>query len=247
MIRCTLAILLGIAVPQSLGSQAFSGQASSPSVSVVLPVNLDSEAVQISYFMVGPFGGYGGYTKQDPSVRSYEIAASVEGRAATQIKIIVYASGCEIRTFVLAVQQDSKLKEEFQCQAVPAVRLSGQVVPSELVRDRNTELVITYMAFWAHEFFGITDGPVTEFRLAILSPDEHGMFQVDLPDFSADDPTISSRENATFHLMLRDVKTWNHIASNLEPDLIDFRSMDHGLIIRPSYPSHLNFSPAPHQ
>ncbi len=245
MIRCTLAILLTVAALHSLGTQASSGLASSPSVSVLLPMNLNSETVQIAYFMVGPFGGYGGQAKQLPGLRSYEISASVDGKAATQIKVIVYASGCEIRTFIFDIQQ-STLEEDFKCQPIPRVTLSGQIVPNELVRDRNTELVVNYMAFWAHEFFGITDGIVTEFRLATVSPDENGMFQVNLPDLSADGPT-SSRENATLHLVLRDAKTWNHIASSLEPDLLDFRSIDHGLIIRPSYPSHLNFSPAPHQ
>jgi len=246
MLRLTLAILLGIPALQSLGTQDSARPATSSSVSVSLPMNLDSEAVQIAYFMTGPFGGYGGYTTPVPGLHSYEIAASVDGKAATQIRIIAYAPGCEIQTFIFPVDEDSTLKGEFNCQPVPSVTLSGRIVPNELVRDRNTELVITYMAFWAYQFFGIVDGPVTKFRLATVSPDENGMFQVDLPDFTVGRPTSSSRENGSLYLMLRDAKTWNQIGSDLEPEELDFRSKHQGLIIRSFYSSGLNFHPALH-
>ena len=44
-----------------------------PSVSISLPADVLSETVQISYFLVGPFGGYGGYVAQRTGVHSYEI------------------------------------------------------------------------------------------------------------------------------------------------------------------------------
>src|SRR5216684_3815203 len=71
--------------------------------------------------------------------------------------VIGYARFCKTGhfffSFSLPVDEDSTLKGEFNCQPVPSVTLSGRIVPNELVRDRNTELVITYMAFWAHQFF----------------------------------------------------------------------------------------------
>ena len=72
-----------------------------PSVSISLPPDVLSETVQISYFLVGPFGGYGGYVAQRTGVDSYEIPTMVEGKAATEIRMIVYASACEIQQFVL--------------------------------------------------------------------------------------------------------------------------------------------------
>ena len=240
MIRCAFAILLGMAtLPPAV--QELSKAVVSPSVSISLPPGIPSETVQISYFLVGPFGGYGGYTEQRAGLHSYEISASAEGKAATEIRMIVYASGCEIQTFVLALAQDSTIQQKFVCQRVAMVKLSGQIVPPEFVRDTKTELVITYMAFWAHEFFGIADGIVTEFRLATASPDPDGMFQVDLPLFSADATPSSSQLRASLRLMLRESKTWNHIASNLEPEITEFRSEDRGLRIRSYYPSGLQF------
>ena len=184
-----------------------------PSVSISLPSDVLSETVQISYFLVGPFGGHGSYVAQRTGVHSYEIPTIVEGKAATEIRMIVYASGCEIQRFVLPLAEDSRVNQEFQCQRAETVRLSGKIVPTALVSDNNAELVVTYMAYWAHGFYGIADGFVTSFHLATVSPDANGMFEVDLPYFSADAEASSPQQRASFWLMLRDSKTWNHIPS----------------------------------
>jgi hypothetical protein len=241
MIRCVLSILLVTSAFLSPAAQTPSKLGDFPPVSVLLPANIPSETVQISYFLIGPFGGYGGYTKPRPGLQSYEISALVEGRAASEIRMIVYASGCEIETFVLPLAGDFRLTEEFECQRAATVQLSGQIVPTELVRENNAELVVDYMAYWAHGFFGIADGTVTEFRLASVSPDANGMFQVELPYFSADAADSSSQRRASFWLMLRDSKTWNHIASNLEPEVPDLRLKEPGFQIRSHYPDGLRF------
>lgn len=125
-----------------------------PSVVVLLPSSVPSETVQISYFLLGPFGGYGDYTDKRAAVSSYQMPAAVEGKAATEIRMIVYAPGCEIQTFVIPLTEDSRASQEFPCQPVQTVKLSGRIVPDELVRDNNAELVATYMAYWAHGFYG---------------------------------------------------------------------------------------------
>jgi hypothetical protein len=179
---------------------------------------------------------------QRTGVRSYEIPALVEGKAATEIRIIVYASGCEIQTFVISLAEDSRVEQEFPCQRVATVELSGQIVPNDLVRDNNAELVVTYMAYWAHGFYGIADGFVTEFRLVTVSPDSAGMFQIELPYFAADAAALPSQRRASFQLMLRDSKTWNHIEYNLEPDVAELRLVERSLQIRSKYPEGLKFT-----
>jgi hypothetical protein len=216
-----------------------------PSVSISLPPNTPSETVQVSYFLRGPFGGYGGYAAQHAGLHSYEIPASVEGKAATEIRMIVYASGCEIQTFVIPLAENSRVKQEFPCQRSAMVKLSGRIVPNELARDNNAELVVTYMAYWAHEFYGIVDGAVTVFSVATVSPDANGMFQADLPYFSADAAADSSERRAGFWLMLLDSKTWNHVASDLEPEVSELRLEGHGLRIRSHYPEGLLFTRGP--
>lgn len=216
-----------------------------PFVSILLPPSIPAETVQISYFLRGPFGGYGGYAAQRAGGHAYEIPASVEGKAATEIRMIVYASGCEIQTFDISLAEDSRVKEEFRCQRVATVKLSGQIVPNELVRDNNAELVVMYMAYWAHRFYGIADGMVTEFRLATVSPDANGMFEVDLPYFSADAAAPCSEGRAGFWLMLLDSRTLNHIASDLEPEVPELRLEGHGLRIRSHYPDGLKITRGP--
>jgi hypothetical protein len=237
-----LAILVGMAglLPQS--AQTPKTASFLPSVSISLPPDILSETVQISYFLVGPFGGYGDHAAQRTGVHSYQIPTMVDGKAATEIRMIVYASGCEIQQFVLPLAEHSSVSQEFPCQRVKTVELSGKIVPSALVRDNNAELVVTYMAYWAHGFYGISDGFDTEFHLATVSPDADGMFQVDLPYFSADVEASSSQQRASFWLMLRDSKTWNHIASNLEPEKQELRRKEHGLRIRSHYPDELIFT-----
>jgi hypothetical protein len=78
-----------------------------PIVSISLPPDILSETVQISYFLVGPFGGHSGYTGQRTRVHSYEIPTMVNGKAATEIRMIVYASGCEIQQFVIPLAEHS--------------------------------------------------------------------------------------------------------------------------------------------
>lgn len=240
MLRSSIVILAGLAAFPPRAAQA-----PAPSVVLSLPGYLPSETVQLSYHLVGPFGGQGGSLGQKAGVHSYEIPGSVEGQAATEIKVIVYAPGCELQAFAIAVVRGSRVRREFPCQRVRTVQLVGQIVPNELVRDDRAELVITYMAYWAHEFYGIADGMVTEFRLATLRPDANGVFQVDLPYFSADAEGSSPRRSAGFRLLLRDAKTWNLIAANLEPQLPELRVETRNLPIRSHYPAGLRFANDP--
>ncbi len=128
MVRCIFAIFLGMAASLSLEAQTHSKAEDLPSVSILLPANIPSETVQISYFLIGPFGGYGSRTEQRVGLHSYEISALVEGKAATEIRMIVYVSGCEIKTFISPLRGDSRVEQElatYQGLAYPAMNPSG--------------------------------------------------------------------------------------------------------------------------
>jgi len=213
-----------------------------PSVSVSLPPSVPSETVQISYFLIGPFGGDGSYASQRSDVHSYEIPTVVDGKAATEVRMIIYASGCEIQTFVLPLTEGLAAKQDFPCHRVPTVKLSGRITPSELVAGRNVEVIVTYMAFWAYKFYGIADGMVTHFRVATVSPDLNGMFRVDVPYFAADAAASSKELRASFRLTLLDSQTENPVVWNLEPEMPELRAEDHSLQIRSRYPEDLEFT-----
>jgi hypothetical protein len=58
MVRSIFASLLSMAALLPPEAQAPSRAEGLPSVSISLPANIPSETVQISYFLVGPFGGH---------------------------------------------------------------------------------------------------------------------------------------------------------------------------------------------
>src|SRR5579862_449284 len=213
-----------------------------PSISISLPSEIQSDTVQISYFLRGSFGGFGSYVKPTSGVHSYEIPTVVDGQAATEIRIIVYATGCEIQQFVHALDGDSHAIEEFVCQRPKMVELSGRLVATELVRNHDSELVVTYMAYWAHEFFGIDDGTVISYQLAAVSTNAEGMFEVELPCFKEDIDNPLSHRRAHFRLVLRDSKTGNPIAGNLLPDNQELRDELQGVRILSKYPDGMLFA-----
>ena len=158
MVRRILVTLVGVVALLAGTTQIPARAEDSPSVSISLPSSVPSKTVQISYFLVGPFGGEGGYTTDRTGVHSYEISTMVDFQAATEIRMIVYAPGCEIQQFVIPLTEHSRVSQEFPCQPVETVKLSGHILPDALVRDTNAELVVTYMGYWAHAFYGIADG-----------------------------------------------------------------------------------------
>ncbi len=134
------AILVGVASVQLLVAVAASHPNSAPSVSILLPDGIPSETVQIAYYLIGPFGGYEAYTEPKAGLHLYEIEASEGGRAATEIRLIIYATGCEFQTVILPVEQDSsRLRYEFECKTAQKAKLSGRIASYDLVRDKDTE------------------------------------------------------------------------------------------------------------
>ena len=194
--------------------------------------------------MTGPFGAYGGYIESKPDVISYTINGIFEGQDATAIKIVVYATGCDFKTFDLFLSENLNLQESFVCAALPKVSLSGQI-PSELMEGRDAEIVITYMANWVNEFFGIMDGMVPQFQVATISPDKNGTFQADLPDFTAGTTTSSFQSGADLCYALRDSKTRNPIALNFALEVTGIKFVGGRLKIQSSNQGQLRFVAEP--
>ena len=210
-----------------------------PFVFIILPSNIPSESVQIVYHSIGPFGGYGGYTAPQSGVTSYKIPAVIGGKAATEVRAIVYSPRCAIKTFVIPLNGNHLAWREFECQRVDVVRLSGQVEEHELSRRANAELVVTYMARWSHGFFGIGDGAIAQLELAKTAPTADGRFSVELPIFRQEDSRTAPQ--STVCLMMRDSKSLNPIVFNLEPDNAELRSQERCLQVRDTYPTGLKF------
>jgi hypothetical protein len=243
MIPCFLSLATLLFILAATEPQTFANSDSVPTVSIALPADVRSETVQIRYMLSGPFGGYSSYVDSKPDLRAYEINVTRDGKRANFIRVLIYASGCRFQNFVLAFSDNQNLKEEFVCVPLSTIKLKGQI-PAEVLKNQNAEVVAMYTAFWAQEFFGIKDGFVTEVQVASAEPDNNGEFEMEIPDFAADPHTSCSEPLESLGLVLRDSRTLNPIALNLEPELPEFRTETSQLRIVPAYPNDMKFVPS---
>lgn len=211
--RLALVVFFGLVA--GLGSFAVAqenAQRQSAVVTLFLPPNIASENVQINYFMIGPFGGYGNYVDAKRSRGSYDIPASVEGKPAEAVKIIAYLSGCEIVKLEITMQSQVESRT-LACKTLGTVPLPGRILRIPAIQAPGLEVEVSYEADWDHEFFGIADGPVTTVHVATVTPDEAGQFQVELPDFFKQ----ADLGKCSFRFLLRE-KASGNIVAMLKPE-----------------------------
>ena len=233
MFRSILRIaLLVAAVPVAAGQDSASRQA--PKITLTLPSDIASETVQINYFMIGPFGGYGDFVRTEKGRSTYDVFTSVDGKVAASVKVIAYLPGCEIATLEIPTQ-GTTLSRSLSCKLLGRILLRGQISPISITQDyQPAEVEVGYLAMWDHQFFGIMDGPVTFLHVATVIPDEKGQFEVAVPDFSKQ----TNLSEGEFQFILRQTATGNIIAF-LKPTSEDSGAV--GLKVRPSYPPLTQF------
>ena len=219
------------------------GQEEPAPFEIRLPSEIRSEQVQARYFLTGAFGGHGDFVKTEPERNTYLIETSVNHQVAETLKVILYAPGCQIVTFTIPSSSDFEKGADVTCEDLPPITFNGRVGLPEALRGRPYDVEITYMAYWAHGFFHIEDGPVSTFDIARVAPDDSGSFHVQLPNFAKDLVTESFHRDAGLRFTLRARDTGN-VMSLLAPENLQ-RKDAHDLAIRPKYPSEVIFKPAP--
>jgi hypothetical protein len=212
-------------------------QPQSPTLMLNLPPEIASETVQINYFMLGPFGGYGGYVTRNKGRVFYDIPASVDGKPAGAVKIIAYMPGCEIVKLEITIQGAFE-QRTLPCRALGRVPLRGRISPVSRPQISGVEVEINYEADWDHEFFCISDGMVTSIQVAAVIPDEDGQFEVELPDFF----NQADLGKGSFQFVLRNRSSGNIIAMLKPGNIPRFVG---GLAIRSSYDPFVLFSVDP--
>jgi hypothetical protein len=208
-----------------------------PTVTVTFPAQLQTKSVEAWYYLRGPFGGYGTNTSDQTGQNPIKISADVEGRPADNIKLVVYATGCEFQTFDVDLTRDSHPTLRFECVEVTWVFLSGQIQPVELVRNRKTRIAFMYSGFWKAYFFHLGESLDSPYKIAEATPDSDGKFHVQLPYFggmAAPDPKLLI---AGLGVELVDGET----VTRLRPKDRAFMSEICELQIRKSYPDNLEF------
>jgi hypothetical protein len=238
-----LAFLVLLGLPFLLG-EAGRGQEEEPApFEIRLPPEIRSEQVQARYYLTGRFGGSGSFLKAEPERNVYLIDTSVNHQAAETLKVILYAPGCQIVTLAVPSLSGSEKTADVPCEDLPPLTFNGRVELPEPLRHRPYEVEITYMAYWAHNFFGIEDGPVTTFDLARVTPDERGAFHVLLPNFTKDAVTESFHRDAGLRFVAREHNA-GRILCLLGPANVQGKNM-YDLPLKPKYPNEVIFKPVP--
>ncbi|MBZ5538643.1 MAG: hypothetical protein LAO31_22070 [Acidobacteriia bacterium] len=180
------------------------------------PFTIDSTNLSIRYFLVGPFGGFGGYIQSQPSVWDYEIPIFRGAKQANSLKAIVYCAGYGMELIKVPWLANRSVEERFVTfTPLPLIHLSGRVVLPENAETPDFNIEFEYLASWSHEFFGIRDGPVEIFNVATAAVGKDGLFTAELPDFTRDPAIQFFKCKGDIRLIARDPKTGN-FANGLE-------------------------------
>jgi hypothetical protein len=214
-------------------------EAQLPNVSISLMPDVPYEKVFGHYVLYGRFGAFGGFV-QKPRSRLLQIAAVVQGKPASPIKMFIGAPGCKMETFDIPILNLLDTHESFSCSPAPTVTLVGQISPASLLRDKDTTVSVDYMAGWSCRFFGFADCEVPQISLGTTKPDVEGIFTIELPDFSTDSNVFGSDSGTELQLILRDVRTYNVLAF-LQPESEALRSASGNLTISTFYTQNVVF------
>jgi hypothetical protein len=163
-------------------------------VTLKLPSAVQSQNVQIVYFLGGGFGGYGDRIQPKRNVDSYSIETTHQGQPVTEIKVVVFIPSCEFQTFEWTRNTKGSSQKILTCKPLPEVTVEGSV--DRIVGKSDTTLTIWYIADWMNEYFGIKDGMVPQLEIAKPLLDAKGRFRVEVPDFSKD--SLGSKGNLMF-------------------------------------------------
>src|SRR5262245_25936763 len=197
-------------LPVSIGRAQAQRNPDSHSFLLRLPASVDTTGLNISYYITGAFGGFGGYVRTKPNVRDYLIEASYENRPAQTLKIIIYCPGYGIKLIDVSSLADSSSRSAaVELEPLPSVSLTGKIVAPEGRNRRNFKMEVEYLAFWVQEVFGIADGMVASFKVASADVKHDGVFSIAVPDFARDPAIASFKEKGALTLRARDPKTGN--------------------------------------
>lgn len=197
--------------------QAPDKSASKPFI-IHLSHDIDPSALWITYFMRGPFGGYGSFVRTSRKIWDYEVPTSNEaGLPATKMRFIVNSLRYQTRFFDLAESKDQDRVIDLKLEPRATLKFTGKVLSKYHLSNKRLQVRIGFLEQWLCGYFGIADcfGGVQPIMSVAL--DKDGRFKVDLPDF-ANDPVIASfGDKGAFLFNIHDKKTGN-ILYRLQPE-----------------------------
>ncbi len=236
---CVLVLFFGAVHP--FAEHSVSIPAKIPHIIIALPADIPSEKIEIRYFLTGPFGGYGDSVNKQPNLHSYDITAGINGSAANNAKIVIYANGCSFVTFDIDIKNDSDLQESYVCRPLGTIPFSAKITTTTAFKGKDVVVDVVYMSNFSTDFFHVRDGMVTVIPVAQGHPDANGNFQILLPDLMKD-PLASSMDfqHTGFRFQLRDAHSGNILSFMTYKDAKS-KNMNDALPLANAYPGTVNF------
>ena len=207
-IAVVVVIASGCALTQNVEARA----ANAPRIILKLPDNIPSELFWIRYSLSGPGGTggtiTGGKVEKELKLRQYEIYAMIGGTPAQHAKIVIYAPGCQFKTYTIDLGS-ADISEQFDCEPLPTKTIHGLLPPNQVPSTTYQAVkkldVVAYLDDnWVCGFFLRTQigssviiagsclgSPIPLGTVGEIDPARGGAFDITIPDF-ARDPVFGS-------------------------------------------------------
>jgi hypothetical protein len=177
-------------------------------IRLVLPPSIDSRSCQLQYFLVGSFGGYGGFARPKPNASEFEIEPLHEGEAAKSLKAALYCPGYQLQTMTFDSLPDVAGRNlRLNPKPLGTVRLLGLVRGLVSPGAQMLYVDVDYTPSWVCEFFRLADCFLAGWRVASVNLDPNGRFSATLPDFARDAVISVYKNPGEFAFRIRDQKT----------------------------------------
>ncbi len=155
-----------------------------------------------------------GWISPSPDDQSVHSCRLVAAGPATDIRAVLYAPGCQLQTFDLAMTEPRAYNYSFECSALPQTEIRGVITHADRLSSHSLAIKAKYVARWASQFFGYYDGTDTVIPLESTSTfDPQTLtFRLSMPDLSKDFLASSNEHSGEIQIWARDANTDKRIA-----------------------------------
>ncbi len=173
-------------------------------ISVHFPHDVNTDGMQIEFYITGSFGGYSSFVRTKSNVWNYEIPTSREGKSAHTLKLIIYSPNYQVKIYDFPTLEFQKKSIELKLEPSKTVPFTGKVLLSKQLNAAELQLQVSYIPKWQCVFFQLPDCLVGLIPITSINLEKDGRFKVDLPDFAGDKVIASFRESGEFSFGLQD-------------------------------------------
>jgi hypothetical protein len=201
-------------------------------VEIRVPPEVRSETLFIRYALSGET--LGGWVERRAGVSSYVISTMRGSHPANEIKAVLYAPGCGIRTFDIYLFAKNE-QYSFVCQPLGTVSITGRLVPPDQMEGREIAVEARYMARWAQAFLGVSDDLPVAIPVATADLAADGRFRLTVPD-------LAKAYDGEIQIWAKNKGDGSLVAQLVPNGFAQKKTRMGGLKIQSEYPSDMVFS-----